>query len=92
MVNGGPHVYPTTQGQTDINTGDRALKVDKTQPSPVRLFVSGSSYRLLPISIPLLPKFDAVSTKKGKGKSPAPRPKSGEQELRSEERRVGKEC
>ncbi len=77
----GPHVYPTMQGQTDINTGDRFLKVDKTQPSPIRLFVSGSSYRLFPISIPMLPKFDAVSTKKGKGKAPAPRPKSGEQEF-----------
>jgi peptide/nickel transport system permease protein len=78
----GPHVYPTTQGQTDINTGDRALKVDKTKPSPVRLFVSGSSYRLFPISIPMLPKFGAASSKKGKGKSPAARPKSSEQEFR----------
>ncbi len=76
----GPHVYPTTQGQTDINTGDRALKVDKTQPSPIRLFVSGSSYRVLPISIPMLPKFGEVSTKKGQGKSP-PRAKSDPQEF-----------
>jgi peptide/nickel transport system permease protein len=77
----GPHVYPTTQGQTDINTGDRALKVDKTQPSPIRLFVSGSSYRLFPISIPMLPKFDEVSTKKGKGKSLPTRAKLDKQEF-----------
>jgi peptide/nickel transport system permease protein len=77
----GPHVYPTTQGQTDINTGDRALKVDKTQPSPIRLFVSGSSYRLLPISIPMLPKFDEVSSTKGKGKSLPTRAKSDKQEF-----------
>lgn len=68
----GPHVYPTTQGTTDIKTGDRLLKTNKTQPSPINLFVRGSSYRLFALSIPLLPKFDAVSfSKKAKGKTPA---------------------
>src|SRR5689334_8182461 len=35
----GPHVYPTTQGPTDLKTGDRKLSVDRTKPSPVKLFV-----------------------------------------------------
>ena len=60
----GAHVYPTTQGQTDINTGDRLLKVDRTKPSGIKLFVHGDSYRLFPISIPLLPKFDSVVQKR----------------------------
>jgi peptide/nickel transport system permease protein len=64
----GPHVYPTTQGQTDINTGDRLLKVDSSKPSPINLFVRGDSYKLLPISIPLLPKFNPATSKKTKGK------------------------
>ncbi|MFP4220224.1 MAG: ABC transporter permease [Phormidium sp.] len=43
----GPYVYPVQQGPTDLETGERELIVDRSQPSPVRLFVSGSSYRLL---------------------------------------------
>jgi peptide/nickel transport system permease protein len=78
----GPHVYPTTQGPTDINTGDRLLSVDKTQPSPINFFVSGSSYKLFPISIPLLPKFDpAASGKRSKVKSAVVKTKSDGQEL-----------
>jgi peptide/nickel transport system permease protein len=66
----GPHVYPTTQGPTDINTGDRLLKVDRTKPSPIQLFVRGDKYRLFPVSIPLLPKFDpAAPVKRSKTKS-----------------------
>lgn len=42
----GPHVYPTTQGPIDIKTGQRQLKVDRSQPSPIRFFVSGSPYKL----------------------------------------------
>ncbi|TVR08809.1 MAG: ABC transporter permease [Phormidium sp. GEM2.Bin31] len=45
----GPHVYPVQQGATDLETGKRELMVDRSQPSPIRLFVSGSSYRLLGI-------------------------------------------
>jgi len=56
----GPHVYPTTQGETDLNTGDRELLVDKTKPSPLRLFVQGPEYRLLKLSLPLPPKWDEV--------------------------------
>jgi peptide/nickel transport system permease protein len=66
----GPHVYPTTQGTTDINTGDRLLKVNEHQPSPINLFVRGSSYQLFAMSIPLLPKFDPAASKKTKGKTP----------------------
>ncbi len=45
----GPHVYPTTQGPVDIETGKRQINVDKTQPSPVRLFVKGEPYKILGI-------------------------------------------
>lgn len=48
----GPHVYPTIQGAIDMTTGDRALIVDWTKPSPIGLFVSGSAYRLFQIRIP----------------------------------------
>jgi peptide/nickel transport system permease protein len=41
----GPHVYPTTQGKTDLKTGDRQIIVDYTKPSPIRLFVQGPEYR-----------------------------------------------
>ncbi len=43
----GPHVYPTTQGAVDLETGQRQLTVDRTQPSPIRLFVQGDRYKLL---------------------------------------------
>lgn len=63
----GPHVYPTTQGPVDLETGDRLLKVDDKQPSPIRLFVQGDEYRLFQIKLPLPtqfsltdPKFDEV--------------------------------
>lgn len=42
----GPHVYPTTQGAIDLETGDRELIENKNQPSPIRLFVKGSSYKI----------------------------------------------
>ncbi|MBO3461880.1 ABC transporter permease [Aetokthonos hydrillicola Thurmond2011] len=54
----GPHIYPTTQGKTDLNTGDRQLIVDFTKPSPVRLFVQGPEYRLFRLSLPLPPKWE----------------------------------
>ncbi|WP_066423747.1 ABC transporter permease [Anabaena sp. 4-3] len=57
----GPHIYPTTQGDTDLQTGDRKLIVDFTQPSPVRLFVSGPEYRLFQLSLPLPPKWQEVT-------------------------------
>jgi peptide/nickel transport system permease protein len=65
----GPHVYPITQGPTDINTGDRELKIDKKQPSPLRLFVTGDSYKLFTIQIPTFPQLGAVKPSKNTGKS-----------------------
>ncbi len=53
----GPHVYPTTQGPVELKTGDRLLKVDRSQPSPVRLFVQGDEYRFLQVKLPLPTRF-----------------------------------
>ncbi|AFZ37317.1 binding-protein-dependent transport systems inner membrane component [Stanieria cyanosphaera PCC 7437] len=57
----GPHVYPTTLGPTDLDTGDRELKVDWQQPSPLRLFVKGKPYNLFQIRLPLPPQFEEVT-------------------------------
>ncbi|MDB9311465.1 ABC transporter permease [Spirulina sp. CS-785/01] len=54
----GPHVYPTTQGPVDIETGKRELKVDYSSPAPIRLFVKGESYNFLQIRLPLPPSFE----------------------------------
>ncbi|MGB8698437.1 MAG: ABC transporter permease [Thermosynechococcaceae cyanobacterium] len=63
----GPHVYPTTQGPVDVETGKRLIKEDRQQPSPVRLFAKGPAYRLGQIKLPLPtqwswsdPKIDQV--------------------------------
>ncbi len=65
----GPHVYPITQGPTDIETGDRELKIDTKQPSSLRLFVTGDPYKLFTIQIPTLPQLGAVKPSKNTGKS-----------------------
>ena len=57
----GPHVYPTTLGPTDVETGDRELRVDFEQPSPLGLFVPGTPYNLLKITLPLPPRFEEVT-------------------------------
>lgn len=57
----GPHVYPTSQGPTDLETGDRELQVDFSQPSPLRLFAKGESYNFLQIRLPLPPSFEEVT-------------------------------
>jgi peptide/nickel transport system permease protein len=49
----GPHVYPTVQGAINLDTGKRALKPDFSKPSPLRLFVSGTPYRLGEIKWPV---------------------------------------
>ena len=62
--NGGltrPFVYPTTQGITDIETGDRLLIVDTDNPTPIGLFVEGNPYNLFEISLPLPPNFEPVT-------------------------------
>lgn len=61
----GPHVYPTTQGPVDLETGSRQLIVDREKPSPLRLFVQGSSYNLFQLRLPLPPKFEEVEIFKG---------------------------
>jgi peptide/nickel transport system permease protein len=57
----GPFVYPTTQGDTDINTGDRLLQIDETKPNPLGFFVQGSPYRLFQLKLPLPPHFKEVT-------------------------------
>ncbi|MGF1480935.1 MAG: ABC transporter permease [Cyanophyceae cyanobacterium] len=57
----GPHIYPTTQGPTELETGDRELRVDFQQPAPVRLLVAGRPYRLFEIRLPLPPTWEAVT-------------------------------
>ena len=49
----GPHVYPTTQGPVSLDTGERELKIDTEQPSPIRFFVQGPEYRLFQLVLPL---------------------------------------
>jgi peptide/nickel transport system permease protein len=53
----GPHVYPTTQGPVSLETGDRLLNVDRSQPSPLRLFVQGDPYNFLQLKLPLPTRF-----------------------------------
>ncbi|MBF2050023.1 MAG: ABC transporter permease [Elainella sp. C42_A2020_010] len=57
----GPHVYPTTQGPVSLETGERELHVDRSQPSPVRLFVRGEEYRFLTIRLPLPTRFSLTN-------------------------------
>ncbi len=45
----GPHIYPTTQGPVNLDTGDRELKENKQKPAPLRLFVKGIPYKILGI-------------------------------------------
>jgi peptide/nickel transport system permease protein len=61
----GPHVYPTTLGPTSLETGDRPLETDFKRPSPLGLFVKGTTYQLLKISLPLPPTFVEVELFKG---------------------------
>jgi peptide/nickel transport system permease protein len=67
-VNGdfvGPHVYPTTQGKTELETGDRKLIADRQKPAWFRLFTTGSTYQLFRLSLPLPPKFEEVEIFRG---------------------------
>jgi peptide/nickel transport system permease protein len=65
----GPHVYPITQGPTDLNTGDRKLEIDQSKPSPLRLFVNGDPYKLFTIQIPTFPQLGAAKPSKNAAKS-----------------------
>ena len=57
----GPHVYPTTQGDTNLETGERKIIIDQTKPSQLRLFVTGTKYQLFNLSISLPPKWQEVT-------------------------------
>lgn len=59
----GPHVYPTTQGPVSLETGERELRVDRSKPSPLRIFVQGDSYRILQIKLPLPTQFSLSDPK-----------------------------
>lgn len=59
----GPHVYPTTQGPVDPNTGKRIIKEVRSQPSPIRLFVKGADYNFLQFSLPLPTKLSLKNPK-----------------------------
>ena len=57
----GPHVYPTTQGDTNLETGERKIIIDQTKPSPLRLFVTGTKYQLFNLSISLPPNWQELT-------------------------------
>jgi peptide/nickel transport system permease protein len=57
----GPHVYPTTQGPVSLETGDRTVTVDRSQPSPLRFFVQGDEYRFLQLRLPLPTQFSLLA-------------------------------
>lgn len=67
----GPHVYPTTYQPIDWQNKDsqswqkgiRDLQVDRSQPSPVRLFVTGWPYQFLQIKLPLPTRFSLTDPK-----------------------------
>lgn len=61
----GPHVYPTTQGPVDLETGDRKLTVDWQKPSSLRFFVQGPPYNLFHLSLPLPPPINEVEIFQG---------------------------
>jgi peptide/nickel transport system permease protein len=54
----GPVVYPTSQGATDLETGDRQLIIDTDDPQPLRLFVKGDPYQFFALTLPLPPSFE----------------------------------
>jgi peptide/nickel transport system permease protein len=53
----GPHVYPTTQGKVNLDTGVRQLQVNRRQPSPIKFFVNSWEYRFLETVVPLPTQF-----------------------------------
>lgn len=59
----GPHVYPTTQGPVDLETGDRELIEDRQNPAPLGLFVKGDPYNWLQVRLPLPTQFSLQDPK-----------------------------
>lgn len=60
-----PYVYPVTQGETELATGDRDLIIDYQNPAPIRFFVKGTSYDFLQLKLPLPPNFEEVTIFRG---------------------------
>ncbi|AFY37978.1 binding-protein-dependent transport systems inner membrane component [[Leptolyngbya] sp. PCC 7376] len=56
--NGQPKVFPTSQGPTDLETGDRQLVIEEEDPQLVGLFVKGDPYAFLELKLPLPPTFE----------------------------------
>jgi peptide/nickel transport system permease protein len=56
-----PYVYGTTQGVTNLDTGDRFLVIDRDRPTPISLLVKGTPYNLFKIALPLPPSFESVT-------------------------------
>ncbi|MEL6494334.1 MAG: ABC transporter permease [Cyanobacteria bacterium J06623_7] len=56
-----PFVYPTTQGITDLATGDRLLIIDRDSPNPISILAQGTSYNLFKLALPLPPSFEPVT-------------------------------
>ena len=59
----GPHVYPTTQGPVDLETGERRVTVDHSQPSPLRFLVKGDEYKAFQLLLPLPTQFSLAEPK-----------------------------
>ena len=57
----GPHIYPTTQGETDLETGKREIIRDFSKPSRLEPFVRGRKYNLFEIKLPLPPKWEETT-------------------------------
>ncbi len=58
----GPHVYPTTQGKIDIETGKQELQVDFTQPSPIQFFARTDNGQLHLFGTTGAAKFNLLGT------------------------------
>jgi peptide/nickel transport system permease protein len=56
----GPHVYPTTQGTVNLETGVRQLQVNRSQASPIHWFVRGWDYQFLRVVLPLPTRFSFI--------------------------------
>lgn len=48
----GPYIYPTQQGKTDIESGDRPLIVERDRPLKINWFVQGERYDFLQLRLP----------------------------------------
>ena len=56
-----PFVYPTRQGETDLETGNRLLIIDRDNPSPVSFLVEAVPYNLFELALPLPPTYEPTT-------------------------------